>query len=180
MEEGIEDIDKQDDGDMWTQLHHHAFVNNIAGVKYLLKQKANPHLCSREGNSPLNIAIFYSHEECIRLLLALTTKEHLSVLNIHCNNTLDVALTHGNGRFTSLIYDAGGRTKRRHKSYETLILKKLIHKRKNIKSVLVVFFALGKKTKRIHKDLISTIGKMIWETRDEEVWSFQHSKKQKK
>lgn len=171
----MEDIDKQDEGG-WTQLHYEASHNNIDRVKLLLSLKANPNICSKGGNTPIDFAIVYGYNECLKILLRTLTKESLNKCNAFDKTPLDMAILNGRYHFFSIIYDAGGKTSFYNSNKGNLLIK-LIQSRKNIKSVLVVFFALGKKTKRIHKDLISTIAKMIWETRDEEEWSLQHSKK---
>jgi len=44
----------------------------------------------------------------------------------------------------------------------------LVQKRNQLKRKIVLFLALSKKTKAVHKDLLSTISKMIWELRDRE------------
>jgi ankyrin repeat protein len=42
----------------------------------------------------------------------------------------------------------------------------LVRERNQLKRKIVLFLALNRKTKAIHKDLLNTISKMIWELRD--------------
>lgn len=175
MAEGITDINQQDE-EGWTQLHIEAVHNDVNRVKVLLLFKADPTIRSfMERNTPINVAVSYGKDECVKILLHTMTKECLNGCNYRRKTTLDLAISFQRYELYSMIYDAGGRTSFFVADNEPLLIK-LIQSRKNIKSVLVVFFALGKKTKRIHKDLISTIAKMIWETRDEEAWSLQKDK----
>jgi ankyrin repeat protein len=54
-----------------------------------------------------------------------------------------------------------------------------IEKLRHIKRVLITFFALSKKTGAIHKDLRNPIAKMVWETREDDVWDQKEFSKKK-
>jgi ankyrin repeat protein len=58
---------------------------------------------------------------------------------------------------------------------------RLVQKRNRLKKKIVLFLALSKKTKAVHKDLLSTISKMVWELRNTEKEEEKpHSKKKLK
>ncbi len=62
-----------------TPLHIACIQGNFKGVKFLLKNKANPNTTSNYGRTPLQEAIFYGHKECINILLSKSGKHGNSI-----------------------------------------------------------------------------------------------------
>jgi hypothetical protein len=69
--------------------------------------------------------------------------------------------------FISILLDNGAKIK---ELWDPLIHHSFFDKRKNIKRTLIVFYRLGRKIKCLGKDVTNMIGKMVWETRDQDEW----------
>ena len=58
-------------GSEWTILHHAARCGDTELVQYLLDHGANPKI-KAQGETPLDIAMKYNCQECVKLLLKYT------------------------------------------------------------------------------------------------------------
>lgn len=162
----MEDINAQDSVG-WTKLHLAASRNDHVGVKLLLDQKANPHIYTDVGNSPLMLSAFDKSKESFRILLKYETHETFNRKNRQNTTTLDFVVNCNMYNHATWIVDAGGGHSTRD---PPPWFKNLIQKRRNIKHTLLVFHHLGRKNPYLKKDMTDNIVRMIWETRDREEW----------
>eukprot|EP00750_Incisomonas_marina_P001440 INCI1124.1.p1 GENE.INCI1124.1~~INCI1124.1.p1 ORF type:complete len:462 (-),score=79.38 INCI1124.1:1353-2738(-) len=64
----VKDIDEKHTSHRFTALHEAAFLGHAHVVASLLDQKARVDVLDREGRTPLDLAIWHSHSECVKLL----------------------------------------------------------------------------------------------------------------
>lgn len=150
--------------DGWTPLHSATLWESVKCMRLLLHAKANPSVRCNDGRTPLHVAIFECFE-CVQILVDVRC-DH-SLCDQDKRTPLYYAIDYCRIETATLLLDAGAKLDY-DKPYPAW-LSDLLAKRKPIKKALVCFFALAKKTKVIHKDLVGEIGKMIWARREE--WS---------
>lgn len=145
-----------------------AILNNRLSVfQILLKYGANPNKEDGCGATPMCYAIRYSPRFVPYIL-----KASPSLVNCFCykNTTpLDMASSY-NYKCVPVLLDAGARLRKMTSPTITIpdYVKKLVQKRNQLKRRIILFLALSKKTKAVHKDLLNPISKMMWELRDTE------------
>lgn len=141
--------------------------NNMNIVLLLLKYNADPNGVDCINDTPLHYAA-YAFTRFIPILLAHGAQ--VESINIYKKTPLADAIAMGNIPAVHLLLDAGAKI-----SNVVITIPKciqdIVHTRSRAKHIIVTFFALNKRTKRIHKDLTNVIGAMIWETRRDEVWA---------
>lgn len=150
--------------DGWTSLHSATLWESTKCMKLLIQSKANPSVQCNDGRTPLHVAIFEC-TECTQILIDAGCD--YSICNQDKRTPLYYAINYCRIESATLLLDAGAKLDY-DKPYPAW-LSDLLAKRKSVKHALITFFALAKKTKAIHKDLVREIGRMIWEKREE--WS---------
>lgn len=173
----MEDINAQDVIG-WTSLHHAVTNRDFDKVKTLLQSNADPSIRSNYGNTPLHETMYRS-VFIVSLLLDYQTLQNMSIANKNGESPLDMAVRYQLKTHATLIYDAGGKVIK-YKQGQRPWFDEFVRKRRLIKSTLVHFFALSKRTKAVHKDLVTVIAKMVWEKRDDvPLWGSAATKKNK-
>lgn len=186
-------------------LSYTVYSNVLECAKILLEAKSDvnykstyPPICSAAiFDRPAFIQLFIEHDANLYvngqpnlLRLACTNRNPTSlrlVLRVW-NRDVDVveigetplcrAVTHGFKDCARLLLDAGAKT--RHLKTIPLWCETLVQNRNDLKHVLVHFFALSKRTKAVHKNLVTVIAKMVWERRnDVPLWGPAATKKNK-
>lgn len=142
--------------------------NETRIVSLLLEYKANVNLFDDKGNTALHYAAWWSCGHIIPLLLA--HGSNIETMNVCGNTPLSDAIFNRDDLSVHHLLDAGAKLIT-CKNVVPYWLEILLGNRSKVKRAIVTFFALNKRTKRIHKDLTNVIGAMIWETRRDEVWS---------
>jgi ankyrin repeat protein len=148
--------------------------------KLLLEHKANV-FAPDGGWYPLHNSVLSRSFECVKLLINAGASRIIDIKTLSGSTALYFAVNATNSisdSIVSLLLDYGAKIdnmKNPNRHCELFI------KRKNIKRTLIVFYHLGRKTKCLGKDITNMIGKMVWETRDQDEWLNQNpSKKYKK
>lgn len=150
--------------DGWAPLHSATLWESVKCMRLLLQAKANPSVQCNDGRTPLHVAIFECFE-CVQILV--DAKCDYSLCDQDKRTPLYYAIDYSRIESATLLLDAGAKLDY-DRPYPAW-LSDLLAKRKPVKNALVCFFALAKKTKVIHKDLVREIGRMIWARREE--WS---------
>jgi hypothetical protein len=117
------------------------------------------------GTTPICYVIRYNPGFLFYIL-----KSSPSLVNSSCfNNTtpLDVAMGY-DYNCVPILLDAGAKIRKAITVIIPDYVTVLVQKRNRLKRKIILFLALSKKTKAVHKDLLSTISKMVWELRDTE------------
>lgn len=136
-------------------------------MSLLLEYKANINGVDNSGNTALHYAV-WSHPDLVPLII--THGGNIETKNIYGNTPLSDAIYLTEYLSVHHLLDAGAKLS----NFKTVIphcLRSLLDGRSRVKRAIIAFFALNKRTKRIHKDLTNVIGAMIWETRRDDVWS---------
>lgn len=76
-----------------------------------------------------------------------------------------------------LLLDAGAKIRKTTTVIIPNYVISLVKKRNQLKRIIILFLALSKKTKAVHKDLLSTISKMVWKLRNTEEKEEESSQK---
>jgi hypothetical protein len=161
-----------------TPLYFAVLYRSLDMVKLLLEHKADASVPGPEGDIPLHYAAWEFPEAVPYLIQAYPV---VDVLNIHLRTPLADAIRGKQKESVELLLDAGARVSAivedeiRTSPWFQDILK---HRRQQ-KEVLLLFIALGKRTKRIHKDLLPRIAKMSWEIMRKNQYESKGVKKQK-
>lgn len=183
------------------------YKNSIECVKLLLKSKA--YLSSGLRDQAFDYACFNAYTETAQLLLdhnadifkprfgfyplhrAVLTGSLVFtrfVLNAGASKRIDVKTQQGNTPLyfviyndyplpmVSLLLDYGSKI---DNMKNPNLHCELFVKRKNIKRTLIIFYQLGRKTKCLGKDMTNMIGKMVWETRDQDEWLMNQNETKK-
>lgn len=160
------DINKQDSMG-WTPLHMSTIWENERMTKLLIEKGAGLDIQKQDLMTPLFCAIVSKNLPCVQLLVE--AKANLNIRDNHRRTSLRYAIEHKRDNITRYLIDVGAKLGGDYIMPEWV--EELVLKRKNIKHALITFFALAKKTKVIHKDLVGEIVKMIWATKEEGEWS---------
>ena len=162
--------------DCWyTPIHSAAINESSECMKLLLQYKANPHVLMKNGCTPLHFAAECSMI-CTQILIDAGCD--VSVVDKRNRTPIYCSIRHTQVGSTALLLDKGAKVIY-NKVYPDW-LNRLLDRRKNIKNVIMHFVALAKRTKVVHKDLIKTIGRFIWDTRDDYAWNVSTTIKKNK
>lgn len=176
----MEDINAQD-ACGWSRLHKAADRDDWRSVKSLLEEKANPHIYTVVGNSPLMLSVSSRRSnKCFHLLLKYETRDTFMCTGAGGRTVLDIAIYRGAYDYVSSIIDVGGEHSLSVNTSPPLWFTELLEQRKNIKRTLIVFHHLGRKNPYLKKDMTDKIVRMIWETRDSPNWLIHEESSPKK
>jgi ankyrin repeat protein len=156
---------------------------HIEMAKLLIEHKANVFISGDPPMQPLHYAVLSNNIEILRLITNTEASKNIDVktrIRRHTGLQL-VALYSLSFPVISLLLDNGAKISNIETEHR-IPYQDVFSKRKNIKRTLIVFYRLGRKTKCLGKDVTNMIGKMVWETRDQDEWLMNQnlSKKYKK
>lgn len=161
-----------------TPLRFAVIHRNLNMVKLLLEHKADASIPGPDGDIPLHYAAWEFPEVVPYLIQAYPV---VDVLNIHLRTPLADAIRGLQKESVQLLLDAGAKVSavvedeiRTHPWFQDIL-----KRRRQKKELLLLFVALGKRTKRIHKDLLPRIAKMSWEIIRKNQYEPKGVKKQK-
>jgi hypothetical protein len=154
-------------------LHFACFaaIDNWGGnteecIKLLLKHTTNINAQTISGRTCIHILCYYQQTECAKLLI--DARADLEIRNKAGKTALEVTMYKSDDTTKFLLNNGAKMPFDKHDYSEEVLM--TIRKLRCIKRVLITFFVLSKKTGAIHKDLINPIAKMVWETREDDVW----------
>jgi Ankyrin repeats (3 copies)/Ankyrin repeats (many copies) len=153
-------------------------------VKLLIEHKAdvlieNPNPNSDTNMRSLHFAANSQNLESLKLLFKAGASKIINIKAYGKYSPLYYACLRkhtNNDPFISILLDNGAKIK---ELYNPKLHHTLFNKRKNIKRTLIVFYHLGRKTKCLGKDVTNMIGKMVWETRDQDEWLMNQNSSKK-
>jgi ankyrin repeat protein len=148
---------------------------NIRVFKILLKYGADINNTDEYERTVLHYA---SHDRID--LLRIVLRHWFGVVDCFSKKNytpLAEAILYNSYNSVCLLLDAGAKISNVKNIKIPYYITDLVQKRNQVKGRIVLFLALSKKTKAIHKDLLTTISKMIWELRDTEREEKKQSKK---
>jgi Ankyrin repeats (3 copies)/Ankyrin repeat len=144
---------------------------SIAITKLLISYGADINSQTKWGSTVFHEACYWNNKNIAKLLINARADLEIRdfsnqtllhrVINkryIHCDDGIITFLLNNGAKIPPGEHDVSKK------------VSATIRKLKCIKRVLITFCALSKKTGAIHKDLRNPIAKMVWETREDEVW----------
>lgn len=161
-----------------TPLRMAVVCRKLDMVKLLLKYKADASIPGTDGDIPLHYAAWEFPDAVPHLIQAYPV---VDVLNTLLRTPLADAIRGKQEESVQLLLDAGAKVSavvedeiRTHPWFQDIL-----KRRRQQKEPLLLFVALGKRTKRIHKDLLPRIAKMSWEIIRKNQYEPKGVKKQK-
>ena len=144
--------------------------------KLLLEHKANV-FDPDGGFYPLHQAVLSGSLECVKLVMNAGASKIIDIKTLSGSTALYFTVKYSHPvSMASLLLDYGAKI---DNMKEPNLHCDLFIKRRNIKSTLIVFYCLGRKTKCLGKDVTNMIGKMVWETRDQDEWLMSQNETKK-
>jgi ankyrin repeat protein len=139
-------------------------------LKLLIEYGLNVNAQTNFGDTFMhNACTFIGSFDLVKLLINIRADPNIR--NNDGRTVLETALNYRvvNNEIVKLLLNNGAKLPSgKHEFSEEVSV--TIGKLRRIKRVLITFFALSKKTGAIHKDLRNPIAKMVWETREDDVW----------
>ena len=145
-------------------------------LKLLIEHKADLHTKKSRERYHLHLAVQSNNLECAKLLINAGASENIDIKEEGKYSPLYYACERNIESIISLLLDNGAKIK---ELYDPKIHHSLFDKRKNIKRALIVFYHLGRKNECLGKDVTNMIGKMVWETRDQDEWLMNQNETKK-
>ena len=142
---------------------------NIEIAKLLISYGADINFQTKLRAPILHTACYWNDIDMVKLLI--NARADLEIRDASKHTALDTSINRTittDGIITLLLNNGAKITSGEHEFSEEVSA--TIRKLCCIKRVLITFFALSKKTGAIHKDLRNPIAKMVWETREDDVW----------
>jgi ankyrin repeat protein len=137
-------------------------------IKLLLRHTKNIiNAQTISGRTCIHILCYYQQTKSAKHLI--DARADLEIRNNAGKTALEDSIYKSNETTTKFLLNNGAKLPS-GKHFFSKKVSATIRKLKCIKRVLITFCALSKKTGAIHKDLRNPIAKMVWETREDEVW----------
>jgi hypothetical protein len=154
---------------------------HIEMAKLLIEHKANVFLSGYPTMQPLHFAVLSKNLEILKLI---TNTGNLKKIDVKTRmrecTSLELAVFYKlSFPIISLLLDNGAKISKIKTTEHRIPYQDLFSKRESIKRTLIVFYRLGRKTKCLGKDVTNMIGKMVWETRDQDEWLMNQNKTKK-
>jgi ankyrin repeat protein len=140
-------------------------------AKLLIEHKASVFLYGDPPMQPLHYAVLSNNIEILKLITNSEASKNIDVkTRIRRHTSLQLATLYSSSfPIISLLLDNGAKISNIETEHR-IPYQDLFSKRESIKRTLIVFYRLGRKTKCLGKDMTNMIGKMVWETRDQDEW----------
>lgn len=153
----------------WSLLHQCVTDPCLESVNLLLDYKANISYQSNSFLSVIHYAAMIGHCEMTKLLLQRGAKP-----DDYSNNSRETPLSlallfAGHECLDTIGYllDAGAKFSNLSHREISSEMEKFLQHRRNLKRMLIVFIALGKRNRCLRKDITLVIASMIWKTRND-------------
>ena len=134
--------------------------------KLLLKYGADVNKTDIFNQTILHYASRNITENYLRILLHYRSFYVVDCIDMDGITPLAKAIATKSYGCAHILLDAGAKISNVKNIYIPHGLISLVQKRNQIKRKIILFLALSKKTKAVHKDLLNPISKMVWELRD--------------
>ena len=136
--------------------------------KMLLKYGADVNKTDRHGQTILHYVSIGQRTNYLCILLYSRSFGDVDCIRYDGNTPLAEAILSVSYDSARILLDAGAKIRKTTTVVIPDYITNFVQKRNQLKRRIVLFLALSKKTKAIHKDLLSTISKRIWQLRETE------------
>jgi ankyrin repeat protein len=148
-----------------TPLIQSVLFNRLSVFKLLIKYGADPNKTDDHGDTVLHYACVHDQVDFVCFILS-----YGCVVDSFNKNRYTplryVIFLHGYNDCIVPLLDAGAKISNVKDTQIPDSITNFVQKRNQLKRRIVLFLALSKKTKAVHKDLLNPISKMVWKLRD--------------